>query len=250
MTAIDDFDYTIIHFLNQFARRSALADALAYDIADASILKGGIFMAYLWWLWYSANERNAVHRESIVLVVIGGFVAAVLSRVLQLALPFHDRPLHTAGLGFVLPYGVEPQTLEFWSSFPSDHAVLFGALSTGIYFLSARVGLVAWAWTLHRDQPAAYLSRIPFPERRDRRRHLWLGRHARDERLVGKIQTIGPNCAASHHASRTILLRRIRRHLRDRGVALRRTPSCPRLPANSQILGVVGLRCLNRAATN
>ena len=33
-----------------------------------------------------------------------------------------------------------PTTLDGWSSFPSDHAVLFFALSTGLCFISRKVG--------------------------------------------------------------------------------------------------------------
>src|SRR5262249_34982614 len=50
---------------------------------------------------------------------------------------------HTPGIGYILPYTMEPQSLIHWSSFPSDHAVLFFALATGIYTVSRRWGLVA-----------------------------------------------------------------------------------------------------------
>jgi hypothetical protein len=47
--------------------------------------------------------------------------------------PTHPRPLQTDALGFVIPAGVEPETLNHFDSFPSDHgAVFFGvAIAVG-----------------------------------------------------------------------------------------------------------------------
>jgi undecaprenyl-diphosphatase len=49
---------------------------------------------------------------------------------LQIGLPTHLRPLHTPTLGFVPPIGVEPDALNHFNSFPSDH----------------RLGIFAFAW--------------------------------------------------------------------------------------------------------
>jgi undecaprenyl-diphosphatase len=49
--------------------------------------------------------------------------------------------------------------LEGWSSFPSDHAVLFFALSTGLLFISRKVGTFALAYTgLFIAFPRIYLG--------------------------------------------------------------------------------------------
>jgi len=46
-----------------------------------------------------------------------------------------------------------------WSAFPSDHATLFLALVTGIFFVSRRLGLIALLWTLVTITfPALYLG--------------------------------------------------------------------------------------------
>jgi hypothetical protein len=39
--------------------------------------------------------------------------------------PTHPRPLQTDALGFVIPAGVEPETLNHFDSFPSDHGAVF-----------------------------------------------------------------------------------------------------------------------------
>ena len=55
--------------------------------------------------------------------------------------------MHDPALHLTLPYAVDPDTLAHWSSFPSDHAVLFGALATGLFWISKPAGLLAWFWT-------------------------------------------------------------------------------------------------------
>jgi undecaprenyl-diphosphatase len=58
------------------------------------------------------------------------------------------RPLHDPAVEFRLPYDVDPAALGGWSSFPSDHAALFFAVATGLFFVSARAGLFAWLYVL------------------------------------------------------------------------------------------------------
>ena len=73
-------------------------------------------------------------------------VSGMLSRLLQIVLPTHLRPLHTPSLGFVMPMGVQPDTLNRFDAFPSDHgAVLFG-LAIVIYRLRPRLGGPAIVW--------------------------------------------------------------------------------------------------------
>ncbi len=62
-------------------------------------------------------------------------------------LPFRSRPLFEQELQFTKPYGVRPTLLEGWSSFPSDHAVLFYALAAGIFYVNKKVGIFAFIYT-------------------------------------------------------------------------------------------------------
>ena len=58
---------------------------------------------------------------------------------------------------------MKPTTLDGWSSFPSDHAVLFYALSTGMLFVSRKVGTIAIVYTtLFIGLPRVYLG-IHYP---------------------------------------------------------------------------------------
>jgi undecaprenyl-diphosphatase len=104
-------------------------------------------MAYFWWLWFK-DGKDAASRQNMIVVSFAGALSAVaISRILQRLLPFHDRLVHAAGTGFVLPTGVDPKSLSDWSSLPSDHAALFFALSTAIWFQSRRLGFLAGLWT-------------------------------------------------------------------------------------------------------
>jgi len=47
-----------------------------------------------------------------------------------------------------MPYGVNESTLAKASSFPSDHAVMFFALATGLFFVSRRAGILAVLYTV------------------------------------------------------------------------------------------------------
>lgn len=148
MVSLQAVDYAVIRVLNAHAAQSTALDMFIYDIADSSLLQGGAFMALFWWYWFSPPAERDHRRREIVIAFLGGLVAVLASRLLQLSLPFHQRPLHTPDLGFVVPYGVNPLSLSYWNSFPSDHAVLFFAFATAIAYQSRRMGLLAGLWSL------------------------------------------------------------------------------------------------------
>lgn len=147
MFSVALLDGPIVRFLNQFSQVNPAFDRLVVDIADSALLKGGFFMAYFWWLWFKSGKDAVARQNTIVVSFAGALLAVAISRIFQRLLPFHDRLVHAAGTGFVLPAGVDPKSLSDWSSFPSDHAALFFALSTAIWLQSRRLGLLASLWT-------------------------------------------------------------------------------------------------------
>ncbi len=83
----------------------------------------------------------------------------VLARALAMLLPFRLRLIHEESLNFTLPYTMQITVLEGWSSFPSDHAVLFYALSAGMFYISKKVGIFALIYTtLFIAFPRVYLG--------------------------------------------------------------------------------------------
>ncbi len=138
-------DTSLALWINSLAGHSALLDELVYDIADSPLLKGGVFLSFYWWLWF---DRAPGRRREVASALTAAVIVAILSRLAQVALPLHQRPLHTPGLDVHLPLGVQPQTLNTFSSFPSDHAMLFFALCVPIWRYSRPLGLAATLWTL------------------------------------------------------------------------------------------------------
>ena len=81
--------------------------------------------------------------------MIGALLALVVNRTLATFLPFRVRPMYAGGIDFhPLLMTDFPIRLENWSSFPSDNATFFFALSTGVYFLSRPLGVLAGLYSL------------------------------------------------------------------------------------------------------
>ena len=142
------FDSTIINFFNKFSHSSWVFDNALTFIADNNLIKGGVFSIFIWWFWFKNCDRQADIREHIIAIILSCFIAMLLARILASSLPYRERPLHEALLNFVLPYGVKPTALTNWSSFPSDHGVLFFTLSTGFLFISKKFGILAFIYTI------------------------------------------------------------------------------------------------------
>ena len=141
-------DSWILSHLNLFARKSWVFDQAVAFLSVNYLLKGGVLMAFLWWAWFRSENRDSKERDHIIATVLSCVVALAIGRIMVLTLPFRLRPLHEAGLNFVTPYGVAENALDKLSSFPSDHAVLFFALVTGLFFVSRAMGAVALLYTL------------------------------------------------------------------------------------------------------
>jgi undecaprenyl-diphosphatase len=106
-------------------------------------------MIAFWWLWFpSIDEDKRTRRIKIIMSLLSGFVAILIARILVLSLPFRVRPINNPDLHLVLPYGTENMGLDELSSFPSDHAVLFFAIATGLFFVSKKAGTIAFLYTI------------------------------------------------------------------------------------------------------
>jgi undecaprenyl-diphosphatase len=149
MTCFEQIDRALVLYANQLVGRHIVLDRFMDDLAYSTLLKSGVFLAVYWWLWFEADESGVyVQRRKVVVALLAATVVAVVSRLLQVALPMHLRPLHTPDLGLRMPFGVDPLQLNEFGSFPSDHAVLFFALSVPLWVRSRRLGAVAAVWTL------------------------------------------------------------------------------------------------------
>ncbi len=140
-------DHAVMQFAGSFAGRSRLFDDFIVKFLDLYAVKLLPMMALLVFLWFRTARRKE-SRQTVVVAIAAMLVAVAISRAVQDLSPHRLRPLHSGDPAFVTPYGLDPSTLEHWSSFPSDHAAVVFALSTAIFALSRRLGLIAYVWSI------------------------------------------------------------------------------------------------------
>ena len=156
---MNPFDMEIINVLRQFARLSWAIDSTVIFISGNHLIKGGVLLSIFWWGWFRINKYQPLIQVHLISTLLSCIIAMVLARAFALLLPFRLRPLHEESLGFMWPYGINLTALEGWSSFPSDHAVLFYALSTGMFYISKKIGIFALVYTtLFIGLPRVYLG--------------------------------------------------------------------------------------------
>ena len=139
------FDGTLIPLYNRFAHHSRYVDDLFGHIAGNDLIKGGVILAAFWGLWFVRRPLpdQAVARTTLLVTLIAAFLAVGSARALTLVLPFRARPLFAGAPFTQQPYDVQGilNALPNWSSFPSDHAALFFALTAGCFLVSRRLGV-------------------------------------------------------------------------------------------------------------
>jgi len=142
-------DATILLHLNSWVGTSWTFDFVLLHLIGSPLLKGGVLVALLWCAWERGGARQPA--PEIVRTLAGTLVAVVLARGMQNLLPPRPRPLHTPELlesGFELAHNLPSELLREWSSFPSDHAVLFFAVAAAVFLGHRALGAVAFAWAL------------------------------------------------------------------------------------------------------
>ncbi|MDR3530454.1 MAG: phosphatase PAP2 family protein [Rhodopila sp.] len=149
----DGFDLSVLTFLTGFAGRSRLFDHLVNALSRLDIFKGIALMCLFWYTWADApaNEpayEREIRQRRLIMVLIGTVLIGGLSRGLQLTLNMHQRPV-LADLGLPFPdIEFDAHSLNNWNSFPSDHAMFFFALGTGLWSINRVAGMIAMLWTI------------------------------------------------------------------------------------------------------
>jgi len=144
-------------------------------LAGSIFLKGALPAATLWWGWFRCEKSQWRDRGHIISTLLSCFIAIALARALALMLPFRVRPLHLVGLNFLPPYGIKQSLLIGWSSFPSDHMVLFCCLCAGLLFLSRKLGVLSLLYV------AVFIA---FPR-------VYLGLHYPSDIIAGAVIGVG-----------------------------------------------------------
>jgi len=142
---IHQVDLSILEAFNTLARRSFAFDQFVAIVVENTLVKSGVLIGLLWYFWFSSARRDE-NRPRVVRIILGACIAIIVGRASQTLLPGQLRPLHDPAVHFRVPYGVDADALTGWSSFPSDHAVLFFAVATGVWAISQRFGILAFMW--------------------------------------------------------------------------------------------------------
>jgi len=149
---VSSVDDRIVTYVNSFAHRSWAVDYLIRSVSEATLFKGGVVITAYWWAWFRAPEKRTEPgsrnpRETLLYTLLICVPALLIARLMALLLPFRLRPIYNPDLHLKLAFTLAPNILEPWSSFPSDHAVLFFALATGFYLVSRRMGWLMYIYT-------------------------------------------------------------------------------------------------------
>ncbi|WP_170170240.1 phosphatase PAP2 family protein [Hymenobacter perfusus] len=176
--------------MNEFMHKSPAFDEMVAFLSYNSLCKGAVFTMVLWWRWFQCRDTALGNgcRQVVLGVLAGCLLGIGVTRVLTHVFPERPRPLHNKELHLI---AVEKDLLSDsadTSSFPSDHATVFFALSTGFFFLSRRLGIAATVYVI---------VFICLPR-------LYLGLHYPTDLLAGAVVGVATALAANLPAVRQI----------------------------------------------
>ena len=149
----ESWEFPVLSAVNSIAGHSMLLDHGMHTLTSRDLLQGVVFIALFCYLWFLPDGTD---RSALLVGLAAAATAGFASRLLQLALPTHLRPLHTAALGFVMPAGVDPSVLNHFNSFPSDHGAVYFTLAIVIWRARPPLGIAAFFWAIVIDLARVY----------------------------------------------------------------------------------------------
>lgn len=136
-------DRTILVHLNHFAGRNPFCDAVILLLADEA-LWAVLLVCCVWYFWFRKTADVQRSRERLLAGLLATAGSGAVSRIVQLIVHSHMRPLHDPSLHFHVILGVDPEAHNHWNSLPSDHAAIYFALATVTAGQSRAAGAVAY----------------------------------------------------------------------------------------------------------
>ena len=179
---MNSFDSKILTILTNDALHSETLNHAVSVVADFYLFKGVLPLAMLCAIWFDTRQRRQWQREMVVATILGGLLALFVGRVLAHYLPFRQRPLYDLSLHLTFPIAATPEAvLRTWSSFPSDHAMMWAAVAMGIFLVSRWMGVLALL-------QCVFLICLP---------RVYLGLHYPSDVLAGMILGVGVTCVVT-----------------------------------------------------
>jgi undecaprenyl-diphosphatase len=147
LQAVRSVDIGIYHFFCLFAGNALLDRLVSHEEAN-NLLKGGVFFAVYWHLWFRTSHERDSRRGTIVAVLIGAVLTIIVARTVSFIAPFRVRPIFDPTIVHAVYSIPMKPNLENWSAFPSDTAAYFFALAFGVMYLSRRLAVPIALYTL------------------------------------------------------------------------------------------------------
>jgi membrane-associated phospholipid phosphatase len=139
-------DKKILLFLNGFVGRWPYLDSFLAQFQHNNLLKGAVFLTAIWYLWFRpvATEQDALDvRKKLFATICAVIVGIIVARLFAHLLPFRVRPAYNAELHLSMPADARASVPISWSSFPSDHAIVWFTLAFGVIQLHRVLGALA-----------------------------------------------------------------------------------------------------------
>lgn len=147
---MNNFDLSILTFLNGFVNLNPHLDALITAIHQNNLVSNGLMVAIWWYCWFQfapEQQHRPVVREKLLAGLVAVLGALLIAQLIAHIPPLRIRPFLNPELHFVIPnWDGTPPPLKNWSAFPSDHAVLWFALAATTYLASKPIGWFAIAY--------------------------------------------------------------------------------------------------------
>ena len=150
-------DNMISLWIGSFLGRWPLLDQAILTLSASHLAKGGILVSIMLFAWFwvpsgSVIDRKTVqacNRITILAALIASVFGEIFARLLSHFSTFRLRPFLEASLDMQVPQGLRLLAPEMMtnSSFPSDHAILFFAIATGIFIVSRGFGIFAFVYS-------------------------------------------------------------------------------------------------------
>lgn len=147
---MNSFDLVIQSFFVRYSSKSIIVNSIIEMISKFYLFKGFSLILILWWIWFTPKVNLNKIREIIISTIISALIALIFGKIFSYIFPFKFRPIYNLDINFNFPItNTYKKILEIeYSSFPSDHAILWFSISTGIFLIFKWMGIISFLYTI------------------------------------------------------------------------------------------------------